>query len=148
MITYVVKQAKRYKNICFILIPRDESDLTSYKENIRNIKVLSKTNCYELVSNSDYHMTSYSSCAIESLSLGTCNIFLNINDLSKRYFNDFIENNIFNFIINPDENLTDIVPFNKVYNKEEVMHSNNEYIESNYKQNIEYFYKTILEQKK
>ncbi len=144
MISYVVKQAIKYKNICFILIPRKKSDLCSYKENIDNIKVFDEINCYEIVANSDYHMTVYSTCAVESLSLGVCNIFLNINGLSEKYFYDFIKNNTFNFLLETDKDIYNILKKIPKTDKDTVANSNTKYIALSYLENLLYFIDNFL----
>lgn len=136
MVEYVLFQAKKNKNICFVLIPRTNYELSKFNINEENIKVYNGTNCYEIVANSDYHLTCYSSCASEAPSLGTKNIFLNINGLSEEYFKEYIDRYDFNQLINIEQDICETYDFNKSYNKNEIIEKNYDYIYPNYDTNI------------
>jgi len=145
-IEYVRKQAKENKSICFILIPRTNDELNNYSFDEVNIKIFNNLNCYEIAANSDYHMTCYSTCAIEAPSLGIENIFLNINNLSEKYLGKFIIEKEFNQLISFNENLNIILNKRKI-SKEKIILENEDNIISNYDKNIEALYK-YLEKKK
>lgn len=135
-ITYIKEQANNFKGICFIFIPRKKDELMNYNLNKENLKVFSDINCYEIASNCDYHITCYSTCAIEVPSLGIENIFLNINGLSKKYLKNFIEEKSFNHLINLDEDIGQIIKKEKI-TKDKLMNENEDYISNNYKKNID-----------
>ncbi|TMU55056.1 hypothetical protein [Flagellimonas algicola] len=54
-------------------------------------------NTYELMKYCDYHLTVYSTCALESLALGTPNISVDIKGYYKRYLHDILKDNPYNF---------------------------------------------------
>ncbi|MDS1369871.1 hypothetical protein RJ999_02045 [Aliarcobacter butzleri] len=142
MVNYVEKQAEIYKDICFILIPRSKNELSDYISIFDNIKILENINCYEIAANSDYHMTCYSTCALEAPSLGVENIFLNINGLSEKYFFSFINEKLFNSKIELEDEISIFLTKIRL-KKEKVMEENKENIMNNYEQNIKYLYKQL-----
>ncbi len=135
-LNYIYKQADLYKDICFIIIPRKKEDLEKTRILKKNLKIFSHLHFYEIASNCDYHLTVYSSCALEAPSLGVKNIFLNIDNLSNRIYKDFINNYNFNLIINENMNLDSLNLLYKKYDKNQVREQNNENILSDYKINI------------
>ncbi|MCG3714144.1 hypothetical protein N5915_00985 [Arcobacter lacus] len=144
-IEYLRRQAKENKNICFILIPRTKDELNDYSFDEVNIKIFNEYNCYEIAANSDYHMTCYSTCAIEAASLGVENIFLNISGLSEKYLGEFIAEKEFNHLVNFDENLNNILNKNRM-TKSSIIVQNEDNIKDEYNKNIQILYK-YLEQK-
>lgn len=141
-VEYVERQAKKNKDICFILIPRINNELNNYSFELSNIKIFYQYNCYEIIANSDYHMTCYSTCAIEAPSLGVENIFLNINGLSEKYLGNFIVNKNFNKLINLNDDIK-FVLFKDKMPKEEIIIQNEDNILNNYNKNIESLYKYL-----
>ena len=91
------------KNVMFFLVPRTKIPDYKFSENIKVIK----DDCYKLLFNSDFHMSLYSSCAIEAPALGKPNILVNINNFAEKYFADLEYTEIIN---NKDE-------FTKAINK-------------------------------
>ena len=68
--------------VFFVLIPRKNNINYSFKKD--NVKIMKK-DCYNILMNSDFHMSLYSSCAVESIALNRPNILVNINNYAKKY---------------------------------------------------------------
>lgn len=134
--------AKKYKDICFILIPRHNLQVSN-NDTCSNIKILKDLNTYEIIANCDFHMTCYSTCAIEAPSLGTPNIFLNINNTSYKYFSEYINSHKFNYVINTQDGL-DFLYNQEPLKKEELIQENEYYISSKYQQNIKMIEEVIF----
>lgn len=143
VIEYIKAQALINKQYCFILIPRKKDELECYDVNLDNIKVFLELSCYEIIANSDYHLTVYSTCAFEVPSMGVKNIFLNVNNLSKKYFLSYIKAHRFNAILELDEDIFNHEIFNISQTKEEIIDENKEYIYASYKENMQYMLKEL-----
>ena len=96
--------AIRNEHIDFIIVPRNLTPKIDF--NIKNMKILSQYNLYEIMKMSDYHITAYSTSCYEAASFGLKNLFLNLNGLSMFYYEDFIEKNDFNEIFEEKEDLS------------------------------------------
>jgi len=136
VIGYIKKESKLNQEYCFILIPRKKEELNSYSFDTDNIKIFSDLTCYEIVANSDYHFTVYSTCALEAPSLGIKNIFYNIGNLSNIYFFNYIKSNRFNLLLEPDQHISDIIDLDDNDTKESIMIKNQEVIYPDYTDNI------------
>lgn len=145
IVEYITSQATKDSSICYILIPRTVNELDKYNFVEKNIKLFPVLNCYEIVANVDYHLTCYSSCVLESPSLGTKNILVNFNNLSRKTFKDYIQENSFNIIIKPSDNIHEIPNIKMKYNKELISESNSNFCMKNYKKNISNFISNELE---
>lgn len=144
VVEYIKRQSKKFPNICFILIPRTKDELDKYDLNEDNIKIFSELNCYEIIANSDCHLTCYSTCGFEAPSLGVKNIFLNINGLSLKYFSDYINKYNFNNILDLNQDICEVKQLNYPYEKKEIIKSNSDYIMPNYKNNIKNLLRNII----
>jgi hypothetical protein len=143
VVNYILHQAALFNDICFILIPRYEHDLDSYDFSaLQNIKVFLKMHTYEIITNSDYHLTCYSTCAQEAPSLGVQNIFINFYNASIIYFEEFIHNYSFNYCIEPSSDLSIIYTIPRL-NKAVVRNMNKKNISIGYKSNIKHFIDTF-----
>lgn len=140
---YIQKQAEKSKNICFILIPRNKSDLNEKEIGNKNIKFFHNVACHEIASNCDYHLTVFSTCALEAPSLGIKNIFLNINNLSNEYFEHYINKFAFNTLIDKDTNISKMIDLTNLLDKEKTIKQNSVYIKPNYQLNIKNFVNRI-----
>ena len=140
---YIQMQAEKSKNICFILIPRNKNDLNEKEIKNENIKFFNNVACHEIASNCDYHLTVFSTCALEAPSLGIKNIFLNINNLSNEYFEYYIKKFAFNTLIDKDTDIIKVIGLTKLLDKEKIIKQNSVYIKPNYQLNIRNFVNRI-----
>jgi len=103
-------------------------------------------NIYDLMVFCDFHLTAYSSCAIEALSLGTPNILYNINDKANQYYSEKLPKGIYNNYCDNVEmmngSLQDLVKLK--FQKDAIRDSNNKNIRANYKDNVNSFLKNHI----
>jgi hypothetical protein len=84
----------------------------------------------------DFHSTVNSTCALEAPSLGVQNIMINIQDLSKNYYELILNNkNITRYANTPNEYVKIINNFTKI-DKKTIQESNDDIIKSHYTENI------------
>lgn len=138
-VDYIIQQAVLFNDICFILIPRFDQELADYDFSVhQNIKVFLNIHTYEIITNSDYHITCFSTCAQEAPSLGVQNIFINFYNASIIYFEEFIRDYDFNYCIEPSENLSIIYTIPQL-NKAVVRDMNSKNISIDYQNNMNHF---------
>ena len=92
-------------------------------------------NVYELIRFCNFHITVYSTCALEALPLGTYNILYNIENKSKIHFEWLERQNEYTRIINQNRELIEIIN-NTETKRESIIESGNQIFQSNYKQNL------------
>jgi len=132
--------AIRNPSVLFIIIPRE--DMLKYRnENISNILLDNSLDCYQKVLHCDFHMTVYSSCAIEAPSLGIKNILFNIDNFSVNYFAEIL-NQENTEIINTVEELENYLNKYREYDKNYIINSNANLIKVKYIENIKTFIKS------
>jgi len=92
LINFLKNVAKLNDNILYIFIPRNtRKDYIKYKFP-SNILIIKELNVYQIIRESDFHATVYSTCALEAPALGIPNIMINLDDLAHRYFSDILTN--------------------------------------------------------
>ena len=139
LVNYIMQQAMLFDDVCFILIPRYENDLAEYDFSIqKNVKVFLNINTYEIITNSDYHITCYSTCAQEAPSLGVQNIFVNFYNTSIINYEEFIHDYDFNYCIEPSSDLSIIYSIVKK-DKKSIRLANQKNISTDYKNNMDNF---------
>lgn len=95
VITFVNKIASNYKDILFLLIPREINNKYDQHSLCENVVFYNKIDCHNIILHCDYHMSAYSACIMEANILGIKNILLNINNYANYYYDYLIdENNI------------------------------------------------------
>ncbi|HET8737393.1 MAG TPA: hypothetical protein VFM69_12415 [Pricia sp.] len=97
-----------FPDICFIFKPRRYSEQTAFNSTA-NFFTLGHLNTYELLKYCDYHLTVYSTCALEALALGTPNICLDINGLYNKHLKTILGNNPYNFTAGSGEELAKVL---------------------------------------
>lgn len=103
-------------------------------------------NIYDLMVFCDFHLTAYSSCAIEALSLGTPNILYNINNKAKEYYLEKLPEGNHTIYCDSVEmmhkSLQDLM--NLKFHKNDILDSNNKNIRANYNNNVNSFLKNYI----
>jgi len=87
LIPWVINAAEEYSQIAFLLVPRKKTK-AYYEANFdfpQNI-LFSPVDVYETILSTDFHMTVFSSCAIEAPALGRANIMVDIDGKAKAYY--------------------------------------------------------------
>ena len=73
------------RDILYFFIPRDpDRDYSKYKMPY-NMVILKHLDFYKIIKYVDFHSTIFSTCAFEAPAMGTPNILINIDNLSKQY---------------------------------------------------------------
>jgi hypothetical protein len=144
VIDFLKEAAKLNENILYIYIPRYDE----YKEGNynfpANIKIVKSLNTYEIIRESDFHSTVFSTCAMEAPSLGTQNILINLENLSEIHYGSVLTNKeITRFVATPEEYVNTISHF-KILSKEDIIEANSEIVGPGYSRNLKEILKTIL----
>ena len=130
MISFINIASKQLTNYFFIVVPRIEKNLDTFKE-LENVKYFSQYNCYEIANECDIHISGYSSCVMEAPVFGLTNIFVNFKDLSQYYYADYIYNQKYNHIVNNEEEFVALVNDIEILTKDRVKELHSLYFESN-----------------
>ncbi|SFR58082.1 Protein of unknown function [Maribacter stanieri] len=97
-----------FADICFVYKPRNKNNMVTFKEKSNFIK-WEDINTYLLMKYCDYHITIYSTCAIESIALGTPNIAINIDNLYSAHLKDIIGDNEYNHVVDSEKELNKLL---------------------------------------
>ena len=97
---------------------------------------IKNSNVYELIKQSDVHVTVYSTCAIEALALGKPNVLVDIDGQTTRYLGKSLKDNPFTKIVNEEEEFYDnIISFENL-DELTIKKTITSEIKPNYKENI------------
>ena len=144
LIDFIIKSANLDQDILFLFIPRTVGKTEGQYGFPNNVIIVDWLNCYEIMAQSDFHSTVFSSCAIESPSIGVQNIMINIDNLSVTHFGEVLfDDKITRYVNKPEEYIDTIYSFEKL-NKKEIINSNGYIIMPNYSQNISETLNSIL----
>jgi hypothetical protein len=97
-----------FPEMCFIYKPRFE-DSTAISPTSGNFIQHFELNTYELLKYCDYHLTVYSTCAMECLALGTPNIAVDIKGYYTQFLKPMLNDNPFNFTVSDIQGLIQIL---------------------------------------
>ena len=101
LIDFVRKCADENSETLFVFIPRTFDKPESYYKFPTNIILYPDLNVYETVWHVDIHSTVFSTLALEAPAMGKPNVLINIDNLSKQYLGEFLnENRINSFVDN------------------------------------------------
>lgn len=93
-----------FPGICFIFKPRHK-DLTRTFDERFNFLERFEINTYELLKYCDYHITVYSTCAMECLALGKPNISIDIKGYYSKFLKPMLDENQFNHVVSDSSGL-------------------------------------------
>lgn len=106
---FLLDLAKVNQNVAFIFIPRtDNYFLVNNLPIPQNLIFINTLNTYDIIRRSDFHATITSTCSIEALSMGVPNIFINLNDLSIKYYSN-LKNYKYCYFINSVDEFNNII---------------------------------------
>jgi hypothetical protein len=100
----------------------------------QNIIFAPSMNVYQSITQTSFHATMYSTCAIEAPSLGTRNILININGLARKHFDHLIDGFVTHLVNKPDEFIKCLAL--PVADKLEIMNKNKGNISLGYEGNL------------
>ena len=85
IINFIKLASEMNRDILYFFIPRDpDRDYSKYKMPY-NMVILKHLDFYKIIKYVDFHSTIFSTCAFEAPAMGTPNILINIDNLSKQY---------------------------------------------------------------
>lgn len=139
IIDMIIKTANQIKDCLFIYAPRikNKEYFTKTFSLPDNIEIFNDLSFYDLISFVNFHITGYSSCAIESLSFGIPNIFLNINQLSEFYFKEILPDNHINKYVNSHTELIKFMKEGIPAKKDEILAESHKFFRPRYKENLD-----------
>jgi len=136
LIIFLIKLAALDKDILYIYVPREINNNYS-KHNLKNnIMIVKNLNIYQIIKQSDFHATVYSTCALEAPALGTPNILININGMAKKYYLKVLTNTENTRFVDNEEQFLNTLLTWKPKNKKEIMDGHNNFYEQNHKKNL------------
>jgi len=132
LIIFLKRLAALNKDILYIYVPRDiNSDYSEYNFT-KNIMIMKNLNIYQIIIESNFHATVYSTCALEAPALGIPNILININNLATKYYKEILTNpDTTTFVNNEVQFLKTLLSW-KLKSKEEIIDGHNDFYEKNH----------------
>lgn len=133
LIEFISTSAKLDEKILYLLVPRQEM---SFKSPLPNVELVNSPNFYELMKYVDFHVTVFSSTAIEAPSLGIPNILVDIDGYARQYYSKvLVDPRITRFVDTSEELVRTINEF-KPASGAEIMESNREHVITGYAENL------------
>lgn len=138
LINFLKDVAIMDREVLILFVPRSKPIAYYDKFNFPpNMIIIDWLNTYEIIQQSDFHSTVFSTCAIEAPSLGIRNILINIDNLAIKHYQDVLtDSRVTQFVNTPDEFLNRIYNSPK-YSKSVITESNRRIIKDNYPANID-----------
>lgn len=148
LIKFIKYAAIRDNSILYILIPRDFKINYSTKGFPKNLVIIKKYNFHKVVKYADFHVTVFSTCALEAPALGTPNILINIDKLAEEYYRDLLTNrDVTRFVDNEKEFIALILNW-QTKSREVIMYLHRNFYKPNHRKNINNALKRILNSSK
>lgn len=136
-ITFLNKLVTEMPNIELTFVPRKLPIEEYYQKGLDSkILVNNSLDTYQTMVQSDFHLTMYSTCATESLALGTPSLLINIEGLAETHFGELAKENPFIEIIETADDAIKAIQTLSNYKAEEVKQSISFYFAANFKENL------------
>ena len=108
LLSIIEDVAKVRPEVCFIYKPRNTNNGIECTT-IPNLIKWQNANTYMLLKSCDFHLTIYSTCALESLALGTPTISVDVDGLYTKHLKKLIGENTYNYEINNALDLIEVL---------------------------------------
>ena len=146
MIANLVNLASKRKDILFLMKPRrTKKEVYLNKYSIpKNMKFMDDIDVYEIILHSDFHLTVYSTCALEAPTLGIKNILFDIDGQATRYFGEILNDRNTTFFVKEANEIESILD-QEIYNSNAVIKANRKVFYDNYTTNMDAFLNKIYE---
>jgi predicted glycosyltransferase len=128
-----------------VFIPRSEKE-EYYRNNYQlneNIHFVNDLNTYELIKLCDVHTTVNSTCALESVAIGTPNVLFDYNKKASSYLANLLTNSITNSFCDTPEEYLASVEKELGLSRDEVIRLNSSLFVTGYSNNLESFFKSF-----
>lgn len=136
-ISFLNKLVTEMPNIELTFVPRKLPIEEYYQKGLDSkILVNNSLDTYQTMVQSDFHLTMYSTCATESLALGTPSLLINIEGLAETHFGELAKENPFIEIIETADDAIKAIQTLSNYKAEEVKQSISFYFAANFKENL------------
>jgi hypothetical protein len=136
LVNFINQAAIINHSILYIFIPRDLFMDYSKKIVNDNIKIINGLNVYEIIKESDFHSTVYSTCAIEAPAMGVQNVLINIKGLAVQNFGSvLIDKDITEYADTPKEFVNKILSMQKL-EKMDIQNKHGRFYSTDHKQEI------------
>ncbi len=101
LLDLINESVDKFPSYLFIYKPRKKSNKVLFKAKNNFIK-WEDVNTYLLLKYCDYHLTIYSTCALESIALGTPTISIDIDGLYSQHLKSLVGDNEYNHVVDSD----------------------------------------------
>lgn len=143
LLQFLFEACQLLPETAFIFVHRRTREYYDRYDFPRNLIFADWLNCYQVMVLADLHTTMYSTCAIESLALGKANVLINIEGMARACFEEQLgDESLTKFVDSPAE-FADILNTWQLKSREEIK-SQNQFIKSHYKENLDRALHTIL----
>lgn len=136
LIRFLKRSASLDESVLYIFVPRDINKNYSEQNFPNNVIIIKNLNVYQIIKESDFHVTVYSTCALESPALGVPNIMINIDNMAKNYYSDVLVNEKITRFVNSEESFLNLILTWKPVSKTEIMNMHNDFYERNHKERL------------
>jgi hypothetical protein len=136
LIKFIKKAARLNNDILYIFVPRDTNKDYSLVEFPNNVVILKDLNIYQIIKESDFHSTVFSTTAIEAPALGIPNILINIDGFAKKYYSDILTDRNTTIIAETEQEFIKILDNRKKISKKIIMDAHEGFYKQNHKENI------------
>lgn len=140
LLPFLISVSEANKDCLFLLKPR-RTPISVYKKEYKipsNISFVENDDVYQTILKSDFHITAFSSCAIEAPALGVKNILINLENKAKEYYLDILDEKTTSFVDSVEE-FNKLIANIEVEESNEVKGAHRNIIKANYKDNIDAF---------
>lgn len=144
VLPFLLNVASENKDCLFLLKPRRTpvKEYTSKYQIPSNMMFVENHDVYQTILHSDFHITAFSSCALEAPALGVKNVLLNFENKAKEYYFDILHKET-SYYVSSEKLFNQQVKQLTVESKHKVKALHKEVISTNYQQNINDFLKMI-----
>jgi len=139
LVDFMNDVARQAPNWLIVILPRKTSDFNIVIN--ENLIIENSYTFYDIIKYADFHVTAYSNCAYEAVSMGVPTIFTDIHFYSKTIFDDF-EANVAALVDSPKDFIS-CVDKNNFISSEDMIKTNMFY-KPNHVDNIRKAFKEIL----
>lgn len=144
LLHFLIEAAQINPKNVYVYIPRYiTNDYSSYSFP-KNIVFANWLNCYEIMSQSHIHSTVYSTCAVESLSIGIPNVLIDLEGLATKHLKPVLKSTEVNYYVKSPEEYVQLIDNIELPPKQEVIEKNASVIIPKYNTNLEAALKQIF----
>ena len=136
LIDFLKKSASLSKHVLYIFVPRKVNRDYSNAIFPENIIILKDLDVYQIVKESNFHATVYSTCALEAPALGVPNILINIDGMARKCYSDLLLNRDVTRFVDTEKEFVDVILNWHTRMKKEIMNLHNVFYNQNHKESL------------